>query len=412
MLHDPSHPNAPGNQTSPASPPAPPRLADLVGIAREALAIRPPRYAASILGLPRTWIPPYRRYSELASLDLWQLRRTLKTLVNVLVPSIPRTPPAFGPPTLGNIFWQPSVILQRPDHHGSYTSFPDETWFFINGIMTNDVIAHGNAAYLAHLFHRPITLIQNSTDSLLVDLLECALGKHWERTTEPATKAFPAIYDALKSPHKRRVVLLAHSQGTIITASVLRWLCAITRPAGEATGAQRYEPPLFVYPNQEPLDLRHFEPLTEDELAKLEIYCFATCASSMRYYRPPAARAPSPRGPIPWPIPWIEHFGNELDIVARLGMQAPRAARWGIAIDGPRYVRPGAWGHLLAEHYLFDMEAHQREGRRRGARGGPAPFAPAHDSPDARGRTPQLYHYINGGHPTTRHTSAGRLSQS
>lgn len=402
MLHDTTPPAAPNNdndhQTSPPSAPDAPRLADLVSIAREALAIRPPRLVASILGLPRTWIPPYRRYSELKSLDLWQLRRTVKTLVNVLVPSIPRTPPSFGPPALGNVFWQPTVILQRPDHHGSYTSFPEEAWFFINGIMTNDVIAHGNAAYLAHLFHRPITLIQNSTDSLLVDLLECALGKHWERTTEPATKAFPAIYDALKSPHRRRVVLIAHSQGTIITASILRWLCAITRPAAETFHAQRYEPPVFVYPNQEPLDLRHFAPLTEDELAKLEIYCFATCASSMRYYQPPAGATP---GATPGPIPWIEHFGNELDIVARLGMQAPNAARWGIAIDGPRYVRPGAFGHLLAEHYLFDVETHQREGRRRGARGGPAPFAPASDSPDAHGRTPRLYHYINGGIPPT-----------
>lgn len=403
MQHDDPRPKAADHETAAERPG--PTLGALAAIAREALDIRPRRYAASILGLPRTWIPPYRRYSELKTLDLWYLRRTLKTLVNVLVPAIPRTPPAFGPPLIGKVFWQPTVILQRPDHHGSYTSFPDEAWFFINGIMTNDVIAQANAAYLAHLFHRPITLVQNATDSLPLDLLECALGKHWQRNTESAIKAFPAIYDALKSPHKRRVVVIAHSQGTIIMASVLRWLCAITRTRGEAGfESSAYAPPVFVYPNQEPLELAHFEPLTPDELGKLEIYCFATCASTMRYFRPPvpgtgahgSGAGPMP-WPIPWPIPWIEHFGNEYDIVARLGMQAPNARRWGIEIDGPRYVRAGAWGHLLVEHYLFDIEARQRQGRRRGARGGPAPFQPADTGAGAQ--TPRLYHYINGGCP-------------
>lgn len=386
MRHDPQQREQPPEQETSTDLPS---LRDLVAIAREAMDIRPPRYLASILGLPRTWIPPYRRYSELEAIDPWYLRRTIKTLVNVLVPSIPRTPPAFGPPVIGQVFWQPTVILQRPDHHGSYTTFPDEAWFFVNGIMTNDVIAQGNAAYLAHLFHRPITLIQNSTDSLLVDLVECALGKHWQRNTEPATKAFPAIYDALKSAHKRKVVAIAHSQGTIIMANVLRWLCAITRPPHPDPGMFEYQPPVFVYPNQEALDLSHFEPLTPDELAKLEIYCFATCASTMRYLQPPRDRMA--------PIPWIEHFGNEYDIVARLGMQAPNPERWRIGIDGPRYVRAGAWGHLLVEHYLFDIEARQRHGRRRGARGGPAPF----ERVDAREQetTPRLFRYINGGSP-------------
>ena len=36
-------------------------------------------------------------------------------------------------------------------------------------MMTDDHVAQINAAYLSHLFHRPITIIQNSTDSGLVD---------------------------------------------------------------------------------------------------------------------------------------------------------------------------------------------------------------------------------------------------
>lgn len=376
---------------------------DLGGLVIDALRINPPILPLSILGKPRGWIPPYRRYSEFKALDLWHPWRTLKTLINVTIPSAPRTPPPFGPPVLNNIFWQPTVILQRPDQYGSYTSFPNEAWFFVNGIMTNDVIAHINSAYLSHLFHRPITLIQNSTDSALLDLIECAYGKEWRQMTEPAAKAFPAIYDALKSPHKEKVVVIAHSQGTIIMANVLRMLYAITERTmnldaqlAEIVGAaamSAYVDPMFVYPDEMPLDLDDFEPLDPEELAKLELYSFATCATEMGYFQPP--------GQDHRPIPWIEHFGNEFDIVARLGMQAPRPDHWRINIDGPRYVHAGAWGHLLNEHYLYAIEDAQKEGRRRGARNAAAPFTLINGSQlPASGHSlsgPRLFQYINGG---------------
>jgi hypothetical protein len=98
-------------------------------------------------------------------------------------------------------------------------------------------------------------------------------------------------------------------------------------------------------------------------------------------------------------VPYIEHFGNENDIVARLGMQAPNAATHRIAVEGPRFVRPGAWGHLLNVHYLYPLAEAQRQGRRRGGRDTAAPFVPivdAHTGPEA---TPRLYGYINGGMP-------------
>ena len=83
-----------------------------------------------------------------------------------------------------------------------------------------------------------------------------------------------------------------------------------------------FAPPEFVYPDEMPLDMDEFEPLEEAELAKLEIYGFANCANTMRYYRPPVEGQK--------PIPWIESFGNQHDLVARLGMLAPHPARWGL----------------------------------------------------------------------------------
>ena len=316
----------------------------LLGIALDVLRISPPLYASSIFGLPWTWLPPHNRYSEFKIIDLWRPGRTAKFLANTWIPSIPRTPPSFGPPFLNDLFWQPTVILQRPDHNGSYTTFPDEAWFFVNGIMTNDAVAQINTAYLAYLFHRPLTMIQNSTDSLWADLFECALGKEWYRVVEPAIKAFPPIYDALKSPHKERVVVICHSQGTIIMATVLRLLAnrapaeiRLPRaaaamepaPAPEARGlfeeAPRYAPPEFVYPDQEPINLDDFESLTGAELAKLEVYCFANCANTMPYIGAWEGR----------PVPWIENFGNEHDIVARLGMLAPLRSTGASISPGP-----------------------------------------------------------------------------
>ncbi len=399
----PPEPQTPRAAVSGTEPPAEPEAAprpleywpvleieNLWDITRDALKIDPPLWVSSIFGLPWKRLPPFHRYSEFRIIDLWQPLRTMKYLFDVSVPAIPRTPPEFLPPLTTALFYEPTVILQRPDQYGSYTSYPSEKWFFINGIMTNDDVAQLNAAFLSDLFHRPITLIQNSTCGLISDLAECALGKQWSRTTESVRKAFPAIHAALKS-EKEKVVVIAHSQGTIIASVVLRLLEAITQPTAPlhleaaALGAPlRYAEPVFVFPDEYDLEPKDFAPLTEDELAKLEVYCFANCANTMKYLHPDRA------------VPWIENFGNEFDIVARLGMLAPRAQEWHIAIDGPRYMRPRAWGHFLNEHYLADVERQQKVRYRPGGKGGSAPYVllNAEQFPN---HTPRLFNYINGG---------------
>ncbi|NJN47013.1 MAG: hypothetical protein HC808_11630 [Candidatus Competibacteraceae bacterium] len=384
---------------------------DLLSIAGDALAIHPPDYIRSIFGPIRDWIPPHDGYSEFSIIDLWRLRRTIKYLVNTIIPSLPFNPPPFGPPILNNIFWHPTVILQRPDHNGNYTTFPDESWFFINGIMTNDSLAQLNAAYLSYLFHRPLTLIQNSTDSFFVDLLQCAIGKQWGLMTEPAIKAFPPIHQALKDPSKQRVVVVAHSQGTIIMSNVLKWLqskVAIDIKQAQLLPVikdilksnvvavepeQYYAPasPVFVYPDQDKLDLNDFETLTVEELAKLEIYLFANCANEMKY------SAPAVNGQAP--LPWIENFANENDIVARLGMLAPHPEKRGIKIAGPNYVHKGAWGHFLNVHYLFDIQHHQKQGRKQGGAGNAKPYVLGNPDDSPVSQTPRLFDYLNGGVP-------------
>jgi hypothetical protein len=373
----------------PIGPQAIPNFENLWNIAHDALKIDPPLWVSSIFGLPWTWLPPFQRYSEFRIIDLWQPLRSLKYLLDVSIPAVPRTPPEILPPLLDTFFYEPSVILQRPDQYGSYTSYPREKWFFINGILTNDDVAQLNAAFLSDLFHRPVTLIQNSTCGLVQDLVECALGKQWQRTTEAVKKAFPAIHAALKS-EKEKVVIIAHSQGTIIASVVLQLLEAITQPAPARPEVVsfvvglHYAEPVFVFPEEYDLDPKDFDPLTEDELAKLEIYCFANCANTMKYLRPDRA------------VPWMESYGNEFDIVARLGMLAPRADEWHIDIDGPHYVHRRAWGHFLNVHYLVDIERQQKVRYRPGGTGSTAPYEllNAEQFPD---HTPRLFKYINGG---------------
>jgi hypothetical protein len=373
---------------------------DLARIAGDAVKIRPPLFLASIFGKPSSWLPPYHPLSEYKIIDIWRLPRTIQYLLNISIPSIPLNPPSYGPPFVNSLFWRPTVILQRPDHNGSYTTFPKEAWFFINGILTNGSVAQINAALIASLFHRPVTLLQNSTSSLITDLLECALGKQWHRTTEAVEKAFPPIHQALKS-EKEKVVVLAHSQGTIIMSVILDLLLQLTdvdETAEAFSGAEALEfavgapaGPEFLYPYEGALRMDEFERLTVSELSKLEIYCFANCANHMSYLGGFQDGGK--------PIPWIESFGNEMDIVARLGMLAPDPIGRNISIQGARYMRPGAWGHLLNEHYLLPIEAAQRLGRKKSGRGGTQPFRYIDGDAIEERATPRLYDYINGGSP-------------
>ena len=137
------------------------------------------------------------------------------------------------PPVVQNVFWRPSNYFQQADPFDGVTSFANEHWFFLNGICTNEAVAKINSDLISRLFQRPVTCIHNATCSIGLDLTQCVVGKifktdpdleHAQSMTEPAIKATLAIIEALKDPNKDKVVLLCHSQGTIITANVLRAL--------------------------------------------------------------------------------------------------------------------------------------------------------------------------------------------
>ena len=339
---------------------------------------------SSVLGTIR-WAMPYL-HSEYAMFASSDLGRSARYLADVAIPSLNRRAPAWFPEPLRGVFFHETTIARRPDPLGSYDSFADEAWFFINGILTDAGMAAWNADYLALLFHRPFTVIQNATDGPVSDLIECADEKAFGMNGEPVDVGFPAIHRALKDPTRERVVIIAHSQGTLIAAVMVRLLGLIYAhsPALMSEGERRDELSR-LRDRGVTLDLDAFAPVSTAELARLEIYCFANCASEMRYVDPDRR------------LPWLESFGNQHDLVARLGMLAPHLAAEEIAIDGPAWVHRGAWGHLLNAHYLRHIDLAQ------GGSARPGPVTATADPFEPYGETgrsaPRLYGYINGGTP-------------
>ena len=326
-------------------------LDELLAIVADAAAFSPPLYPNSILGHPWTWFPPHPDTSEFSAVNLRQLLQSFQYLLDVSVPAFPFALPKYLPGIGDAVFWRPTTVLFEPGVDYDPYAFPEEAWIFINGIATNERVSRINAKYLVTLFHRPLTIIQNATDSIGVDLFESVIGKAWEVHTEPAAKAYPFIHRALHDPEKKRVVVICHSQGTIIMSNVLRALLnddhrdlldAAGRRAGDMEGGDA------CHPLEDP-----------EHLKKLEIYAFANAATLMCYM-------PGFETAQGHPVPWIENFGNEYDLVARTGMLAPKKKERGIVIDGGNYVKQGMWGHVLNAHYLFGIHDHLKDPERCG----------------------------------------------
>ena len=339
-------------------------LKQLWDIGLSALSIKPPLYIRSILGSPKDWFFK-QQDSEFTAADPYAPIRTFKYAVDLLVPALPRQAPVSLPPLAKRLFWRPTRLMFNPDQNQNPTTFPEESWFFINGICTNEHVARMNAGLLSKLFHRPIQIVQNATDGALVDLVECAIGKGLSQMTEPARKAYPVILAALENPDKERVVVVCHSQGTIIMANVLR-----------ALKSHEFKSKLYADASHAPTEQHCTEPAAlEDDslLSKLEIYAFANCATTLRKVENQD-------------YPYIESFANEHDIVARLGCICPDADELGIDIDGPIFERKGMWGHLLNIHHLFGMRDHLEGGK-------------ANPYTHKDGLTPRLYKYYQGKKP-------------
>jgi hypothetical protein len=362
-----------------------PELGELIGSVKAAAWFNPLEWPRSVFGnLSSMGKAPYSEYDLLWSGNIPRLARYL---TDTLVPSVPGRAPAWICPPLSSLFFHRSHELKDAGKAHAQP-FVGESWFFINGILTNQDVARMNAAYLVHLFRRPINVLWNSTDGIGVDLLECTTEK-LGATGEDVDSAFHPLLDAISSSQNKRVVLISHSQGTLITAVVLRLIGGVYRHTmsgrrRDLTKSDREAIRLHAAAEGLTVDAQRLKPVTPTELSKLEIYCFANCASEMSYLDPERK------------LPKIESYGNEHDLVARLGMLAPDPRQCDIHIAGPRFRHDGAWGHLLNAHYLRAIdEAHCQPSAAGDARNDAAPYVPI-EGTAPREAVPSLFRYLGG----------------
>lgn len=328
------------------------------------------------------------RYSEYELLWSGNVPRLTRYLADVVIPSVPGRAPGWLRAPLSSLLFHRSHEIKDAGRAPT-RGFRGEQWLFINGILTNEEIARLNASYLVHLFHRPVTVLWNSTDGVGVDLLECTTEK-LGATGEDVDSAFHPLLDAIASTQNKRVVLISHSQGTIITAVLLRLLRGVYEHTmsgrrGRLSKSDRAAICRRATAEGLTVDPHRLKPVTPAEIAKLEVYCFANCASQMSYVDSSLR------------LPRIESYGNEHDLVARLGMLAPRPEGCDIQIAGPRFVHDGAWGHLLNAHYLIDIDkAQHRRADGEDASPGAAPYSLVEGTAPP-GATPHIFRYLDGG---------------
>lgn len=213
---------------------------------------------------------------------------------------------------------EPMSVVPNISAHPSTTDAPGEAWFFINGILTDRKLGELNAMRLSDVFHRPITLLSNPTYNIASDLHQCINGRTLDLPSPEATHFAALIHRSLEKCE--RVVLVGHSQGTIIAANIVELLI-------------RYG-------------------VSKAELRKLELYLFA-CAAA---FIPGLGASGRTR------VPLVEHFVNEHDLVAKISInyRGPEPLR----LRGRVFYRPGKYGHVLNACYLDDLDAYRDVGDR------------------------------------------------
>ena len=181
----------------------------------------------------------------------------------------------------------------------------NEYWMYLNGIGSTPEIYDMNADYLEKIFDKHIEGVYNRTDSIWMDILEAFIDKETDIPSEPTLITLPRIINALYKYNK--VVIIAHSQGTLIIGQVLNLL-------------------------------KDFD-LDISLLKKLEIYAFGNVATKMKYVRDN--------------YPYIETINNEFDIFTKLGPGInDKELKKLIDIDGDIYLKKGGYGHMLNVNYL------------------------------------------------------------
>ena len=100
---------------------------------------------------------------------------------------------------------------------------PEELWIHINGILTTLSGGKQTCKTMYEMFGRPVKLLHNPTDGPFLDLLECMMGKTglFKHSASGPRKLLREVLEEEMKKDYKKIVLVAHSQGTIITGNVI-----------------------------------------------------------------------------------------------------------------------------------------------------------------------------------------------
>mmetsp|Transcript_18590 Transcript_18590/g.26453 ORF Transcript_18590/g.26453 Transcript_18590/m.26453 type:complete len:429 (+) Transcript_18590:47-1333(+) len=208
---------------------------------------------------------------------------------------------------------------------------PEELWIHINGILNDADAAKDTCKVIYEMFGRPCKLLHNPTDGPILDLLECFMGKTGLLRlgcTGPRKLLRNILREEMKKDYKK-IVLIAHSQGTIITGNVIADFNDMIEDEE-------------MYSAEERGDI-------QKNVSKLEVYLLAGAAHyvSGKY------------------VSHLECLSNRGDVVAVLGHIFPNNLKgiWrNTRGNGIRYehckdlIEYSNWGHTCTDHYFAPME--------------------------------------------------------
>jgi hypothetical protein len=167
----------------------------------------------------------------------------------------------------------------------------DAEWFFINGVCTTRELAELNIAAISELFGVRVTALYNPTDGFVKDILECIHERTFDKYAGITEELFDRVLNVINAG--KSVKIIAHSQGGIIASNLLKMLKSL------------------------------------NSSFDIELFTFASAADE----------------DVPVSGVYQEHFCNEFDFVARMGILNE-------VTSGARYTKAKAAGHFLNRDYL------------------------------------------------------------
>mmetsp|Transcript_28323 Transcript_28323/g.42309 ORF Transcript_28323/g.42309 Transcript_28323/m.42309 type:complete len:488 (-) Transcript_28323:307-1770(-) len=208
---------------------------------------------------------------------------------------------------------------------------PDELWIYINGIGTDLEAGKNHCKNMYDMFGRPVKLMHNPTDSFVLDLFECLMGKTGllrHCTTGPRKFILQELEEEMKKDYKK-IVLVAHSQGTIITGNVIADFNDIIDGTEECSDEER--------------------ALIKDNMSKMEVYLVASAAHYVNGKYVSNLECLSNRGD---PVAVAGHLYPE--VLKRFWFNTRGAGMlYNDCID---QVEKASWGHMMEPHYLIPMQ--------------------------------------------------------